>query len=232
MNIINQASEIINFQEAFDEMIRNIEKISKNEEPERVWLLQHEEVYTIGKSGGEEDILDKSINFLHTNRGGKVTFHGPGQLIVYFMLDIKKRFGGDVRKYIGFLQKSVIDTLQSFGIESEADTDLIGVWVKNGERREKIASIGVRISHGISYHGVSINISPDLEKFGKIIPCGISDFGVCSVRSLGFDIGIEEFAEGFIGVFIDVIQAQAGIRESLAMDSSLCGNDARYGWLE
>lgn len=196
MDILNQSDKIINFQEAFEKMIQMVEKIKQNQQNETLWLLQHQDVYTIGKSGNESDIIDKNANFCNTNRGGKITFHGKGQLVAYFMLDVKKRFFSDVRKYIQFLQECVVQTLAKFEIKSSGDVDLVGVWVE-GEKRQKIASIGVRISSGISYHGVAININTELEKFNKIIPCGISDFKTCSTKSLGFDINLEDFAQQF-----------------------------------
>ena len=163
-----------------------------------VWLLEHEQVFTIGSSGNPEiDLLNKKtkIPTIQTNRGGKITYHGPGQAVVYFILDVKKlqnKTIPDVKGYVRFLEQIVIDTLKSIGIEGFRVDGKVGIWVNHDSKYEKIAAIGVRISKGIATHGFAINVNLDLNVFKSIVPCGISDFGVCSIESLGLQTTTEQ----------------------------------------
>jgi lipoyl(octanoyl) transferase len=208
MKVINNTNKIVKFQEVFSRMLDMVSGVKNSTNDETLWLLQHNDVFTIGKSGTATDIIDKTIDYVETDRGGQMTYHGTGQMIAYSILDVKKHFNSDVRKYVTFLQKTIVDSLGYFGIEAFGDTDLIGVWVEKNGVKKKIASMGIRISGGISYHGAAVNISPDLENFKKIIPCGISDFGVTSCLDLGFDVDIEKFAEVFIEKFaVNLIQS-------------------------
>lgn len=186
MNInIKIIKEKFNYQDAMLKMIELSGKVFNNEKKEEIWILQHEDVYTMGGNGSEKDILDKSLNFIHTNRGGKVTFHGEGQIVCYFILKIKERFNFDLHKYVDFLHDIVIETLFNFKIKSYKKDRMIGVWVKNSlGNEEKICAIGVRVSKGISTHGIALNVCTDLLKFSKIIPCGIENLGVCSMESI------------------------------------------------
>ncbi len=201
MQIINQADQVINYEKALKNMNNIVNCIKNRSQSDTIWLLQHENVYTIGGLGNISDVLEPSIPVVHTNRGGKVTYHGPGQLIAYFMLDIRKNFQGDVHKFVHFLEEMAIAALDFYKIKGERIEKMTGIWVNNAGKYEKIAAIGVRISGGISYHGISINISPDLSKFSGIVPCGIKDFGICSLESLKISTDIREFA----GVFLENI---------------------------
>jgi len=157
--------------------------ISNNKKSDLIWLLEHEEIYTAGTSYKEEEILNKNIKIIKTNRGGKITYHGPGQLICYFVINLKKR-KKDIRKFITLIENTIIESLDEFNIVSFGDPKNIGVWVENKNTINKVAAIGVRVSKWIAYHGFAININNDLTKYQNIIPCGISDKGITNLRSI------------------------------------------------
>ena len=173
MNIeIKKSIKPIKYNFAIDQMESRLIEINKGIGDELVWILQHEEIYTGGTSFKNSEILDKSIKFIKTNRGGKVTYHGPGQLVCYFVLDLKKR-GKDIRKLISAIEKTIIETLNEFNIKTFADRKNIGIWHNNNDNIEKVAAIGIKVKKWIAYHGFSINISNNLNKYKKIIPCGL-----------------------------------------------------------
>jgi len=159
--------------------------------PETVWLLEHPPLYTAGTSADPTELLDNNrFPVYSTGRGGRYTYHGPGQRVAYAMLDLKHR-GGDVRRYVRDLEQWIIDTLAQFAIIGERREGRVGIWVTRGapanplHREDKIAAIGVRVRHWIAYHGISLNVEPDLEHFGGIVPCGIDEHGVTSLWDLG-----------------------------------------------
>ncbi len=153
---------------------------------ECVWLLEHPPLYTAGTSARVADLLDARFPVFETGRGGQYTYHGPGQRIAYVMLDLKKRGGQDVRKYVWNLEEWVILSLREFGVNAERREGRVGLWVATPSGREdKIAAIGVRLRHWITFHGVSINVAPDLSHYAGIVPCGISEHGVTSLAALG-----------------------------------------------
>ena len=175
MNIeIKKSIKPIKYNFAIKHMEKRLDQIFKGDSKELIWILEHEEIYTGGTSYKDNEILDKSINFIKTNRGGKITFHGPGQLIFYFIIDLKKR-NINIRKLISSIEKTIIDTLSYFKIKSFADRKNIGIWYKNSKNIEKVAAIGIKVKKWIAYHGFSININIDLKKYEKIIPCGIKE---------------------------------------------------------
>ena len=157
--------------------------INNNKKNDLIWLLEHEAIYTAGTNYKEEEILNKDINLIKTNRGGKITHHGPGQLICYFVIDLKKR-KKDIRKFITLIEKTIIESLFEFNIKSFGDPKNIGIWVNDKYNIKKVAAIGVRVSKWIAYHGFAINICNDLTKYQNIIPCGISDKGVTNLKSI------------------------------------------------
>jgi len=157
--------------------------IDKNVKGDLIWILEHEEIYTAGTSYKKEEILNKDINLIETNRGGKITYHGPGQLICYFVIDLKKR-KKDIRKFITLIEKTIIESLFQLNIKSFGDRKNIGIWVNNKNDVEKVAAIGVRVRKWIAYHGFAINVNNDLAKYHNIIPCGISDKGVTNLKSI------------------------------------------------
>ena len=182
MNIeIKKSQKPVKYEEALNIMEDRLLQIDQKKSKDLIWVLEHENIYTAGTSYKENEILDKSINIFKTNRGGKITYHGPGQLICYFVIDLKKR-NKDIRKFISLLENTIISTLKIYNINTFADKDNIGIWYKNYPKIEKIAAIGVRVSRWIAYHGFSININNNLEKYNKIIPCGIKDKYISNLK--------------------------------------------------
>ena len=183
MNIeIKKSIKPVNYFDAINILESRLKDLYENNEQELIWTLEHNEVFTAGTSYKENEIIDKSIKILETNRGGKITYHGPGQLICYFVLDLRKK--KDIRKFITIIEKTIIQTLKFYKIETFPDKDNIGVWHKYNDEVKKIAAIGIRVSKWIAYHGFAININNDLENYKKIIPCGISDKGVTNLKNI------------------------------------------------
>ena len=183
MNIeIKKSIKPVNYFDAINILESRLKDLYENNEQELIWTLEHNEVFTAGTSYKDNEIIDKSINILETNRGGKITYHGPGQLICYFVLDLRKK--KDIRKFITTIEKTIIQTLKFYKIETFPDKDNIGIWHKYNNEVKKIAAIGIRVSKWIAYHGFAININNDLENYKKIIPCGISDKGVTNLKNI------------------------------------------------
>ena len=151
---------------------------------ELLWILEHNTVYTAGNRSNEKDIIDKSLQIVKTNRGGKHTLHSPGQKVIYFVLNLNKR-KRDIRKLINNIENCIIDILQEFKIKSYPDRNNIGIWVKDKNNYMKIAAIGIRVKKWIAYHGFALNVSNDLTKYNKIVPCGIKDKGITSLKNMG-----------------------------------------------
>ena len=184
MNIeIKKSIKPIKYDEAMKFMENRLLRINSNKSKELIWILEHEDIYTAGTSSQENEIIDKSINLIKTNRGGKITYHGKGQLICYFVIDLKKR-GKDIRKFISTIEKTIIDTLKFYNIDTFADKKNIGIWYKDQNTTKKVAAIGVRVSKWIAYHGFSLNINNDLKKYDAIIPCGITDKGITNLKNI------------------------------------------------
>ena len=183
MNIeIKKSIKPVNYFDAINILESRLKDLYENNEQELIWTLEHNEVFTAGTSYKDYEIIDKSIKILETNRGGKITYHGPGQLICYFVLDLRKK--KDIRKFITIIEKTIIQTLKFYKIETFPDKDNIGIWHKYNNEVKKIAAIGIRVSKWIAYHGFAININNDLENYKKIIPCGISDKGVTNLKNI------------------------------------------------
>jgi lipoyl(octanoyl) transferase len=183
MNLeIKKSIKPINYFDAINLLESRLNDLYENNGKELIWTLEHKEVFTAGTSFKENEIIDKSIKILETNRGGKITYHGPGQLICYFVLDLRKK--KDIRKFITIIEKTIIQTLKFYDIEALPDKDNIGIWHKYNNEVKKIAAIGIRVSKWIAYHGFAININNDLENYKKIIPCGISDKGVTNLKNI------------------------------------------------
>jgi lipoyl(octanoyl) transferase len=184
MNIeIKKSIKPVKYKEAIKFLEDRLTDISLNNSRDLIWTLEHEEVYTAGTSYKEEEILNKDINILKTNRGGKITFHGPGQLICYFVIDLKKR-DKDIRKFITLIERTIIQSLADYNIESFGDPKNIGIWTKHKNDICKVAAIGVRVSKWIAYHGFAINIDNDLSKYNNIVPCGISNKSVINLKEI------------------------------------------------
>ena len=180
MNIeIKKSVKPVNYIDAINFMEERLEQIFKKNEKELIWTLEHEEIYTAGTSYSKTDIIDKSIKIIETNRGGKITCHGPGQLICYFVLDLRNK--KDIRKFINSIEKTIIETLRTFDIKVFADKNNIGIWHNDKGTISKVAAIGIKVKKWIAYHGFSININNNLNQYKKVIPCGIKDKGITNL---------------------------------------------------
>ena len=158
-------------------------KIVNNKSRELIWILEHPSIFTAGKSYIKKDIVDQSIKIVETKRGGKITYHGPGQLICYFVIDLNKR-KKDIRKFIKIIEKSIIDALKEFNISSHSDRNNVGIWININGESKKIGAIGIKVKKWIAYHGFSINISNNLDKYKAIIPCGVRNKGITNLKKI------------------------------------------------
>ena len=184
MNIeIKKSQKLVKYEEALRLMEDRLLQIDQKKSKDLIWVLEHENIYTAGTSYKENEILDKTINVFKTNRGGKITYHGPGQLICYFVIDLKK-IKKDIRNFISIIEKTIIDSLKSYNINTFSDKENIGIWYDDNSKIKKVAAIGVRVSKWIAYHGFSINIDNDLKKYDAIIPCGINDKGITNLKTI------------------------------------------------
>ena len=180
---IKKSQNPVKYEDAISFMEDRLKNIDLKKVDDLIWVLEHDHIYTSGTSYNENEIIDKSINIIKTNRGGKITYHGPGQLICYFVIDLKKG-KKDIRKFISVIEKSIIETLSLYDIETFADKENIGIWYNDNSTIKKVAAIGVRVSKWIAYHGFSININNDLKKYDAIIPCGIKDKGITNLKQI------------------------------------------------
>ena len=184
MNIeIKKSKKPIKYEDAIKFMEQRLLDVNEKKSSELIWILKHNELYTAGTSSNEKEILDKKIKIIKTNRGGKITYHGPGQLICYFVIDLKKR-KKDIRKFIHLIEKTIIETLKSYKIHTFADKKNIGIWYNDHFEVKKVAAIGLKIRRWIAYHGFSINVNNDLRKYDAIIPCGIKDKGLTNLQKI------------------------------------------------
>jgi len=163
---------------------KRVSDVFMGKKKELLWLIEHKAVYTAGTNSNENDLLDKNLNIIRTNRGGKHTFHGPGQKVVYFVLNLNKR-EKDIRKLVKKIEKCIVSILHEYKIKSFSDSKNIGIWVNKDNNTKKIGAIGIRVKKWIAYHGFSLNISNDLTKYKGIVPCGIKDKGITNLRELG-----------------------------------------------
>lgn len=184
---------LVPYPEALALMEARVDAIRAGTAPELVWLLEHPPLYTAGTSAAPEELLERErFPVYASGRGGRYTYHGPGQRVAYLMLDLKRR-GGDVRRYVWQLEEWVIASLAALGVTGERRAGRVGIWVvKPGGAEAKIAAIGVRVRRWVSYHGVAVNVAPDLAHFAGIVPCGISEHGVTSLADLGIAAGMAE----------------------------------------
>ena len=177
---IKKSIKPVNYKQAINLLEERVKNLTLNNEKELIWFLEHKSIFTAGTSYKDKEIVEKSIKIFKTNRGGKITWHGPGQLICYFVLDISKR-KKDIRKFITAIENSIIKTLKDFKISSFSDRKNIGIWVLDKKEEKKIAAIGFRVKKWIAFHGFSLNLSNNLNNYKKIIPCGISDKGISKI---------------------------------------------------
>ncbi|MEN3930985.1 lipoyl(octanoyl) transferase LipB [Microvirga sp. W0021] len=205
---------LVAYPDAVAEMERLVGEIAAGRERERIWLVEHPPLYTAGTSANEKDLIDaKRFPVFDSGRGGQYTYHGPGQRVAYVMLDLRKRLP-DLRRYVAALESWIIATLAEFNIRGERREDRVGVWVKRPEKgisaEDKIAAIGIRVKHWVSYHGISLNVEPDLSHYAGIVPCGVQQHGVTSLVDLGIPISMPEvdsmMCKTFTGIFGDTVK--------------------------
>jgi len=201
MNIeIKISKKPVEYTKAIDFLEKRLVKLKNGKANELLWILEHPKIYTGGTSYKNDEILDKNIKIIKTNRGGKITWHGPGQTICYFIIDLNKR-KKDIRKFITTIENTIIQTLKEYQINSFNDRDNIGIWVNHENKIKKIAAIGIRVSKWIAYHGFSINVNNNLENYNKIIPCGIKDKDVSNLKLIK-DQNYNELNDKIINNFI------------------------------
>jgi lipoyl(octanoyl) transferase len=201
------ADGLVPYEQAVAEMEARVAAIRAGSAPELVWLLEHPPLYTAGTSAVETDLLEPGrLPVFKTGRGGQYTYHGPGQRVAYVMLDLTRR-GRDVGCHVWRLEEWMIRVLTSFGVEAERREGRVGVWVGGGGGEEKIGAIGVRVRHWITYHGLALNVDPDLGNYAGIVPCGISGHGVTSLAALGIKATMAEVDAALRASFDDVFAA-------------------------
>lgn len=211
------SDETVPYPEALAEMDRLAEGISKGTDPETIWLLEHPPLYTAGTSAQSEDLVDPDrFPVYPSKRGGQYTYHGPGQRVAYVMLDLGQR-GRDVRAFVHQVEEWVIATLAEFNVQGERRDGRVGVWVVRHDKplgldgnpqEDKIAAIGLRVRKWVSFHGLSINVEPDLDHFSGIVPCGISEHGVTSLVDLGLPVTMEDVDVALKKTFAEVFDPE------------------------
>jgi lipoyl(octanoyl) transferase len=199
------SDQLIAYPDAVAQMEKRVAAIADGRAKEMVWLLEHPPLYTAGTSAKREDLLDAArLPVFETGRGGQFTYHGPGQRVGYVMMDLRQR-GNDVRRFVHDLEEWLIRTLARFNVRGERREGRVGIWVATSPaKEEKIAALGIRVRRGVSYHGISLNIEPELEHFAGIVPCGISEHGVTSLAKLGLVLSTAEVDMALRGAFEEV----------------------------
>ena len=205
------AAAPVPYPEALAAMEARVDAVRAGGAPELVWLLEHPPLYTAGTSAEAGELLQPDrFPVYRTGRGGRYTYHGPGQRVAYLVLDLKRR-GGDLRRYVWSLEEWVIRSLAALGVRGERRDGRVGIWVaRAGGREDKVAAIGVRVRRWVSYHGVAVNVAPDLGHFGGIVPCGIAGHGVTSLADLGVAAGMGDLDAALRDTFGEVLAAEVG----------------------
>jgi len=180
---IKKSTKPIKYSYAIDFLEKRLAQINEKKGNELFWILEHAKIYTAGTNYKENEILDKSIKITKTNRGGKITYHGSGQRIYYFVINLNNR-QKDIRKFITQIENTIIDTLKEYNIDSFSDRKNVGIWIEKSKKIKKIAAIGIRVKKWIAYHGFSINVDNDLNNYNKIIPCGIINKEVTNLKKI------------------------------------------------
>ncbi len=203
----------VGYAEAVAWMEARVERIARGAAPECVWLLEHPPLYTAGTSAKPEDLVAPDRFPVHaTGRGGQYTYHGPGQRVAYVMLDLDRR-SRDLRAYVASLEGWLIETLAAFNVRAERREDRVGVWVRRPEKgpgvEDKIAAIGIRVRRWVSFHGISLNVEPDLSHFAGIVPCGVREHGVTSLVDLGLPVSLAEVDMQLRAAFEEIFGATA-----------------------
>jgi len=185
MNIeVKNSVKRIDYTYSMKELEQRVLDVQTGRKDELLWIIEHNHVYTAGTSSKKEDLLNKKINVIKTNRGGKHTYHGPGQKVVYFVLDLNKR-GKNIKLLVNQIEKCIIKILDEYNVKSYADKKNIGIWINDKSNPEKIAAIGIKVKKWVAYHGFALNVSNDLSKYNNINPCGITDKKVTSLEKIG-----------------------------------------------
>ena len=200
---IKKSLKYVDYEFALKFLEKRVEDVINGKKPELLWVLEHKPIFTAGTSYKENEILNKTINLKKTSRGGKITYHGPGQKVVYFVLNLKVR-GKDIRKLIRYIEKCIIQILKEYKIKSFSDSNNIGIWVNVNGTEKKVAAIGIRIKRWIAFHGFSINISNNLEVYKNIIPCGIHNkriTNLCSVKKNNYKYINQKIINNFLRIF-------------------------------
>ena len=205
MNIeVKNSLKLVDYNESMKILEKRVNDVFLGNKKELLWVLEHSTVYTAGSSSREEDVLNKNIKIIKTNRGGKHTIHSPGQKVVYFVLNLNKR-GKDIRNLVDNIENIIIDILKEYKIISHTDKKNIGIWVGDQKYERKIGAIGIKVKKWIAYHGFSINVFNDLKKYNEIIPCGIKDKKITSLKNLGIkkfkninEVIIDKFLNTFL----------------------------------
>ncbi len=200
---IKNSLNYVDYDVALKFLEKRVEDVINGKKPELLWILEHKPIFTAGTSYKENEILNRTINLIKTSRGGKITYHGPGQKIVYFVLNLKER-GKDIRKLIRYIEKCIIQILKEYKIKSFNDKKNIGIWVNVNGTERKVAAIGIRVKRWIAFHGFSINISNNLEVYKNIVPCGLYNKGItnlCSVKKNNYKYINQKIINNFLRVF-------------------------------
>ena len=202
-----KSNSFVPYLEAVQTMEDRVAAIHLGQKPEAIWLLEHPSLYTAGTSADPAELVEPDrFPVYDTGRGGRYTYHGPGQRVGYVMMDLTKR-QNDIRAFVRDLEEWIIQTLAAFGVQGERREGRVGIWVvRDGGREEKIAAIGVRVRRWVSYHGIALNVAPNLEHFTGIVPCGISDFGVTSLKDLGIDATMDDVDSVMMRTFAKVFR--------------------------
>jgi len=205
MNIeVKSSVKPIDYLQSIKILEKRVHDVFLGKKDEFLWILEHNSVYTAGTSANRKDLLDKNIPIIKTNRGGKYTCHSPGQKVVYFVLNLNKR-ERDIRKFVSKIENCIIQTLKEYKIESYNDSKNIGIWVDKQKKSKKIAAIGIRVKKWVAYHGFSLNVCNDLSKYKGIIPCGIRNRGITSLKDMGiknYDNIEEIIIKKFLNTFL------------------------------
>lgn len=194
MIIWKKITSPIDYNEMLELMEAKVAEVIGNKSPDTIFLLEHKDVYTAGSSAKDNELLDPRFPVIRTGRGGKFTYHGKGQRIIYPIINLNNR-EKDLRAYIKYLEHWIINTLAQLHIKAYLIPERVGIWTLGPKGESKIGSIGVRVKKWVTYHGIAVNIYPDLSKFSGIIPCGINDAHITSMQELGVNISLDEFDE-------------------------------------
>jgi len=205
MNIeVKNSMKPIDYAKSMKILEKRVQDVLFEKKEELLWILEHKTVYTAGTSANEKDLIDKDLSIFKTNRGGKYTVHSPGQKVVYFVLNLNKR-KKDIRMLINNIENCIINILREYKIKSYPDRNNIGIWIKKGDNSMKIAAIGIRVKKWIAYHGFALNVSNDLTKYKKIVPCGLKDKSITSLKNMGiknYENINEIIARKFLSTFL------------------------------